>query len=567
MNRLSIVSIILLALASTTVLALREREPDAAKPISLKFVPGSPIKVGPMAGEPVIADSDNDGNLDIILACGTCCGSTPDPLSGHVQVLLGDGRGGFKPAEGSPISVGSSARKVAVGDANRDGRLDIFVAQHESYDVVALLGNGRGGFKPASGSPFVAASGPNVHPRAHTHAITTGDANGDGNLDLLTTNANDNSVSILLGDGKGGFALSGALPIKAGRHPYDTVSLNDVNNDGKADIVTPNLRGNAVMVMLGDGKAGFTPAPGAPFALGPRPGYVSVADLNDDGKADLVATHDDDPLVAVLLGDGKGGFNPTPESPLRPPNPVWGVAVADLNGDGRKDLAMGSQLDHGVTIMLGDGRGGFVSAPGSTMPAGKNANYVAVADLNRDGRPDIVASSYGSGQITVFLNESPTSHKEITTENGLTAGKPAPDFDARSLDGKMVKLSDLRGKVVLLDFMASWCGNCVATLPEIKKLYDQFERSKVEIISVSLDGGETTDTTLRDLKDLLTTRPVDWPVIFDDTGWDNAIARSYGVNRLPAHIVIDREGIIRLIAAGAEKNTIQEVKTVMQGLM
>src|SRR5262245_43195284 len=567
MNRLSIVSIILLATVLATVPAESKRDLNAVKPPGFKIAPGSPIKVGPMAGEPVIADSNHDGNPDIILACGTCCGSPPDPLSGHVQVLLGDGRGGFKRAEGSPIPVGSSARKVAVGDANRDGHLDIFIAQHDSYEVVALLGDGRGGFKPAPRSPFVAASGPHVHPRAHTHAITTGDANVDGNLDLLTTNSNDNSVSILLGDGKGSFASAGNLPIKAGRHPYDTVALNDINNDGKADLVTPNLRGNAVMVMFGDGRAGFTTAPGSPFALGPRPGYVAVADINDDGKADLLATHDDDPLVAVLLGDGNGGFNPTPESPLRPPNPVWGVAVADLNGDGRKDLAMGAQLNHGVTIMVGDGKGGFVSAPGSPMPAGKNANYVAVADLNGDGKQDVVASSYGSGQITVFLNETATSRKELTTENGVAVGEPAPDFDARALDGKTVKLSDLRGKVVMLDFMASWCGNCVGALPEIKALYNQFERSKVEIISVSLDGGETTDTTLRDLKNFLATRPVDWPVIFDDTGWDNAIARSYGVNRLPAHIIIDREGVVRFITAGGDKKKIQEVKTVMRRLM
>ena len=142
-----------------------------------------------MAGDPVIADSNHDGNLDIILACGTCCSSPPDPLSGHVQVLLGDGRGGFRPAQGSSIPVGSSARKVAVGDANSDGHPVIIIAQHESYEVVALLGDGRGGFKPAPGSPFVAASGPHVHQRAHTHAITTSDVNGDGNLDLLTTNA------------------------------------------------------------------------------------------------------------------------------------------------------------------------------------------------------------------------------------------------------------------------------------------------------------------------------------------------------------------------------------------
>src|SRR5262245_32460967 len=108
MNRLSIVSIILPALVTATVLAMREPEPNVAAPAVFKMAPGSPIRVGPMAGDPVIADSNQDGNLDIILACGTCCGSQPDPSSGHVQVLLGDGRGGFKPAKGSPIPVGSS---------------------------------------------------------------------------------------------------------------------------------------------------------------------------------------------------------------------------------------------------------------------------------------------------------------------------------------------------------------------------------------------------------------------------------------------------------------------------
>jgi peroxiredoxin len=241
--------------------------------------------------------------------------------------------------------------------------------------------------------------------------------------------------------------------------------------------------------------------------------------------------------------------------------------VADLNGDGKKDLAMGAQLAHTVTIMLGDGKGGFVSATGSQMPAGNKANYVAVADLNRDGKPDIVASSYGSGEITVFLNETVAYKAETTSRNGVVEGEPAPDFDARALDGKKLRLSDLKGKVVMLDFMASWCGVCVATLPEIKELYNRFDRSKVEIISVSLDGGETTDSTLRDLKRLLANHPVDWPVIFDDTGWDNAIARSYGVKRLPAHIVIDQQGIIRLMAEGGDKKKLQELRSAIEEVM
>jgi len=160
------------------------------------------------------------------------------------------------------------------------------------------------------------------------------------------------------------------------------------------------------------------------------------------------------------------------------------------------------------------------------------------------------------------------SRAETTSQSCIAKGKPAPDFDGRAMDGKTVRLSDLRGKVVMLDFMASWCGVCVATFPEIKELHGQFERSKFEIISVSLDGGETTDSTLRDLKDLLAKHPVNWPVIFDDTGWDNAIARSYGVTtRLPVHIIIDREGIIRLIAEGGDKIKMREIRSIIQRLI
>ena len=364
------------------------------------FLASSPIALGPMAGEPAIGDCNNDGVPDIVVACGTCCGSPPSPLSGHVQVLLGNGRGEFRKAPGSPIAIGSSARKVALGDANRDGKLDIFVAQHDSYEVVLLIGDGRGAFKPAASSPIVAASGP----RPHTHDISTADLNADGKIDILTTNANDNTVSVLLGDGNASFSPASGSPFRAGRHPYDVVAPHDVNGDGKLDLVTPNLRGNAVMVMLGDGTGAFSDSPGAPFAVQTRPGYVAVADLNNDRKLDIVATHDDYPIVAVLLGDGKGSFKPTPGSPVRPSFAVWGIAIGDLNGDGFADLVCGSQVDNGVAILLGDGKGGFSQATKPPLRAGQIANYVALADFNKDGKLDIAATSYGSGEVVVFLN-------------------------------------------------------------------------------------------------------------------------------------------------------------------
>jgi hypothetical protein len=361
--------------------------------------PGSPLMVGPMAGRPAVGDVNGDKAPDIVVACGTCCGSRPDPKSGHIVVLLGDGKGEFTDADGSPIKVASSVRKVALGDLNRDGKLDVVAAEHDTYNVTVLLGDGSGRFKAAPGSPIAASKGG----RPHTHDIALGDANGDGKLDLLTTNANDNTLSLLLGDGAGRFAPAPNSPIAAGRHPYDALAARDLNGDGKLDVAVPNLMGNAISVLLGDGRGALAPAPDSPISVGERPGYVAVADVNNDGRPDLCATHDDVGLVDVLLGDGSGRFKPAPTSPVRLAAPVWGLAAADLDGDGAVDLALGAMGENEPIVLLGDGKGGFAQAEGLSLGGGNSPNYAVAADLNGDGRPDIVTGNYGSGDVSVFL--------------------------------------------------------------------------------------------------------------------------------------------------------------------
>lgn len=362
--------------------------------------PGSPRYVGPMAGRPAVGDVNGDGAPDVVVACGTCCGSRPDPKSGHVVVLLGKGDGTFDDAPGSPIKIASSVRKVALGDFNGDQRIDIAAAEHDSYGLTVLLGDGRGGFAPAPSSPVASGDGPG----AHTHAIAAADVNGDGASDLLATSANDGVVNVLLGNGRGGF--SRVAPAPAGRHPYDEIVPADMNRDGKLDLVVPDLAGHAIIVNLGDGKGGF--APRTSLRVGERPGYVAVGDVNRDGAMDVLATHDDVGMVDVLLGDGTGGLRAAPGSPVTLGPAVWGVAVAELNGDGNPDLALGSfgRGNREVVVLLGDGRGGFEEAKGLGLEAGDSPGYVVTADMNRDGRTDLVTGNYGSGDIAVFLSRS-----------------------------------------------------------------------------------------------------------------------------------------------------------------
>jgi hypothetical protein len=358
---------------------------------------GSPVPVGPMAQKVLVADMNGDGNPDIILTCGGTTNDKSDPKKGFVAILVGDGRGVFKLAQ-RLIPIGMDGLKAAVGDLNGDKRPDIVVIAHDSYTVTILLQDERGQFDVERKRTVEANNG--NHP--HTHDVALGDVNGDGKLDILTTNEDDGAVSVLIGDGTGQFAAAKGSPFDAGQHPYEGLSLGDVNGDGKPDVVVPNIQGKAVSVLFGDGTGAFKAAPGSPFAVGDRPGFVTLGDLTGDSKLDIVVTHDDDPIVDILRGDGVGGFRPAAGSPLKLKENVWGAVVADINGDGKNDLVLGAKREH-VLILLGNGAGGFDGEPIIVPTGGKGSGNIAVGDVNRDGKLDVVTSNYESGNVSVLL--------------------------------------------------------------------------------------------------------------------------------------------------------------------
>ena len=346
---------------------------------------GPPFDIGARPNDVAVGDWNKDGKPDVV----TCNeGET-------VTVLLGDGRGGFKPAPGSPVKA--AAHQIAAGDVNKDGNPDLALAHHDSSGVAILLGAGDGRFAPAPGPPFAAHQGT----KAHNHGLSLSDLNGDGNLDLTTSNQDDNSVSVLLGDGRGGFGPAAGSPFAVGHAPYPH-AVADVNGDGHLDIATPNVRGNNVTVLLGDGRGGFKPSAGSPHETATRPYYIAVADVSGDAKPDLITTHDDITQMTTLLGDGRGGFSAAPASPLDLGRRAYKLVAADVNRDARADLVIGTEGGDSVTVLLGDERGGYTHAAGSPYAAGRSPR-VAVGDMNGDGKPDIVTANQGSGSITVLL--------------------------------------------------------------------------------------------------------------------------------------------------------------------
>jgi hypothetical protein len=359
-----------------------------AQSVDYKPALSSPLRVAGGGHSFVAGDIDKDGHIDLVVA-----------ENNKLSVMLGDGKGSFAPAPVPATPVTGVGGEMLLADFNRDGILDFAGSHHDRYEVVLLLGQGDGRFTNAPGSPF-SARAPGKRP--HTHALSAADVNGDGKLDLVTANNEDGDLSLLLGDGKGGFTIAHGSPFPCGPSPYP-IALADVNGDRNLDIVVPNTAPGptTVTVLLGDGRGEFHAAPRSPFKANDRAYFVAVADLNGDSKPDIVGTHDDASIATLHLGNGKGNFTQATNSPLELGNRAWSVVPADLNGDGKIDLAFGAEK--GVAVFLGDGRGGFQRAAGSPFRTGLGTWRIEVIDLNHDGKPDFIANNVESNDISILL--------------------------------------------------------------------------------------------------------------------------------------------------------------------
>lgn len=381
----------LLCTASLAALFVSACAPRNSQPPLFVHAPDSPVTVADAPGNIALGDVNQDNKPDLVVVSGL-----------GITVLLGQGDGRFHDAPDSPIQLPDRRTEMIMRDLNRDGKLDLALATHETYDVILLLGNGKGGFVVAPNSPVLMKKG--RHP--HTHGLHSEDLNGDGTLDLVTVNSEDNDVSIAWGDGKGGFRRAPSS-FAVGLSPYPG-ALADLNGDGHCDIIATSTARRtseqeastrALTVLFGDQDGEFR---GVPVPLRTvLPWFVAVADVNGDRKPDLVATHTERNEMTVLIGDGKGGFTEATDSPFDLGQGAWHLAVADLNKDGKADVA--AAAGDGVLVLLGDGRGGFQPAPGSPFATGKGTWQIAVGDLNADGQPDIVTTNLESNDVTVLL--------------------------------------------------------------------------------------------------------------------------------------------------------------------
>jgi hypothetical protein len=394
-----------------------------------------------------IADLNGDHNLDMVIA------NQGNYTEGSISVLLGNGDGTFQPATlydgGSQLTY-----SVAVADVNGDGKPDIVAG--ESCDgtdctkggIGVFLGNGDGTFQPVIIYPLKSAAYFGAH-------VAVGDLNGDGKIDVAVSMAGDvccraGVVDVLLGKSNGSFQKAKEY-LTGGYNGPGSLAIGDVNGDGIPDLVVANYCGTncsfppttgAVGVLLGNGDGTFQNAVAYPSG-GQGSTGVAIADMNRDGYPDLLVTScgsqacgpgSPGGTVAVLLNNGDGTFSAAKGYPAQ--TSPFSVVAADVNNDGKLDVIVSNWgtsnfavNDGAVTILLGTGNGRL--APGATYPSGgAESPSVAVADLNGDGKIDLALACIDDslmgtqGVVGILLNDSAVPPQKTTT-TVTTSGSPS----------------------------------------------------------------------------------------------------------------------------------------------
>jgi hypothetical protein len=391
------------------------------------FAPPQHVDVGNRSGDIALVDVDRDGHLDLVSA------HPPDPV---VAVRRGDGRGSFTPAPSSRVTVPRGVAAFAVGDVDGDGAADLVVAnKDDSREFVELLrGDGRGGFRAASGPPFVIGAAMAYY----KPSLRLIDINEDGRVDIVSANGRRNRVDLLVADGRGSYRAGPSVTLD---EPGDvsTFGMADVDQDGHHDLVFTSRAagGDRLSLKRGDGTGAF----GSSVVLvptSPRPRVAALADVNGDGHVDVVVAHAEIPLLSVFVNSGTGALVPAAASPYTLAAEAFDVAVADINRDGRPDLVsmiVNSQVapyDSAVSALVGDGRS-FTPAPGSPFPVERGAYNLAIGDLNGDRRTDVASSSFEGKRITLLLGRESSSVPDagrgsITIGAATFAWRPRSDW-------------------------------------------------------------------------------------------------------------------------------------------
>jgi hypothetical protein len=377
---------------------------------AVSFAGQQTFTVGTNPASMAVADFNLDGRPDLAVV---------NSSSNTVSVLLNatlpeSGLAAFSGQQ--TFAVGGSPFGVVVGDFNGDGKPDLAVANFNDNTVSVLLNTSPGG----AGSTLSFAPQRTFAVGTNPQALAVGDFLGNGKMDLAVANLGSNTVSVLLnatatGSMTASFAAQQTFAV--GNHPI-FVATGDFNGDGKQDLAVSNFDSNNLSVLLNTTPTGATTTAFAgqqTFAVGTNPIPLAVGDFNGDGKADLAVanagtTAAPGNTVSVLLNTtttGSGTASFAAQQTFAVGSNPQGLAVADFDGDGKPDLAVGNFNDNTVSVLLNSTTTGSATAAFAaqqTFAVGTNPVPLAVGDLNGDGQADLAVSNNANRTVSILLN-------------------------------------------------------------------------------------------------------------------------------------------------------------------
>jgi hypothetical protein len=346
-------------------------------------------------------DVNGDGLPDIVVG-----NAGNDSVSIFLQLTTGFYSS--SPSTTLNCGPGSAPKSVAIGDVTGDGRLDIVVAATGTNHVLIFRQNAGGNF---ANSPYLTLGGPGMTDAPS--AVALGDLDGDGALDIACANLGDNNLAVFMHVGTIGFAATPTFLLASPDGPFQPASLaiTDLNSDGSLDLVATSIDGASVAYFYDHEAHGFAPQDLRIDDEGTSalPTGIAAADLDGDGHTDLVVADSGLSEIAVLLQRGAGSFNAVPDATLGSAVDTSGpaaIAVGDLDGDGILDIVCANQGTNDLAIYQQFSPTIVGTEPKQrlgTSATTKQVTAVEIADIDGDGRPDIATANGGAGTLTIFF--------------------------------------------------------------------------------------------------------------------------------------------------------------------
>jgi hypothetical protein len=384
---------------------------DPAKPGS--FLPYYTIPTGKTPHSVLIADLDGDGKPDLVVT---------NEGANTVSVILQDPAKPGKFLAPVDLATGNAPNRVAVADLNQDGKPDIVLTNLNDGTISIYFQS------PTHAGTFLAPV--TLTTGSQPYWVLAQDVNGDGENDLVVCNMGSNTVQVYLQTTPGTFVLAATYSIS---QPY-RIALADLDGDGHPDLVVGSYSSGELTVLMQDAKNPGTFLTAPSYATGTSPRYVTSGDLDGDGLPDLVVTNQNGNTFSVLLQDPAHPGQFLPAVSYATPAGPSGAAIADVNSDGKADIVVANLFAGSVSVFLQDpaNPGSFLAPTNYSVTA--NPAYVVVADFDHDGNPDLAVAGDGTNDVFIVLQD-PAHPGQFLTGTSYPIGVPTQFLAAGDFNG------------------------------------------------------------------------------------------------------------------------------------